>query len=153
MDTKAKTLMPAVPKEKYGYGRLRRILREYSTAPLELKLGFGSLARGIWQIFPHQTHPFVWTGLPLWFWGAFVAILGALQFLGCLYRWEKARTWAASGLAGALVYISAKYLINAPTDVALILYGTLLVGEVWVALRGWPVFGGYTLNGEVPDDN
>jgi hypothetical protein len=150
----AKTLMPALPSQHVGWGRLRRIIGRYSTAPMELKLGFGAMVRGAWQwLIPHPTHPFVWTGLALEVWGIIVLALGAAQFFGCLYRWEKIRTWAASMLVGALIYIVAKYAINAPNDIAFILYGTLLIGEVWIAVRGWPVFGAAPFNGDVQDDN
>jgi hypothetical protein len=161
MGDKAKTIMPALPRERYGWGRLVRILRDYSTAPLEIKLGLGSIARGLWQwqasMDPwehHYVHPFTWQGtIPLWAWGIIVAVLGAMQLVGVLWRFERMRTTAASCLAGSLVYITLIYMLHAPSDIATVLYGTIMLGEMWIALRGWPVLGGKPLNGNVADDN
>lgn len=139
---------------------MKWIVANLSTAPLELKLGFGAMARGVYQLWPHdvvtEPHGFAWDGaLPLWFWALVIFVLGFLQFFGCINRWERIRTWAATLLAASLVYITGKYIIvglYGPDEIASVLYGTLLVGECWIALRGWPVFGGAPYNGDVRDD-
>lgn len=151
---KPQNLLPAPPNAQKGWGRLVWIVKNLSTAPLELKLGFGAMVRGAYQILPQppaEPHGFVWDGwLPLQAWGIIVAVLGFVQFYGCLYRWERWRTWAATLLAGSLAYITGKHVLASiyGTDgIAAVLYGTLMVGEIWIAIRGWPAFGGAPLNG------
>lgn len=147
---KPHVLTPPLPNEQVGWGRLRYIIREHSTSSLELKLGFGSFWRGFWTIlWSDSTHPFVWTGtISLRGWGVIVLVLGAAQFFACLYKYGRLRSAVATLLATSLSYITMKYLLYYPPDVAVVLYGTLLVGEIWIAYRGWPILGGRPLNGQ-----
>ena len=152
------TLFPAPPHQQKGWGRFKRIVTEYSTANMELKLGFGSTARGIWLFITEldserMAHTFVWTGIiPLLFWGMAIFVLGALQMYSCLYRWDRMRSWVSLLLSASLGYMVVKYMLYDIWNIAVPLYGTLLLGQIWIALRGPGILGKKTTNGDAIHD-
>lgn len=176
---KPQTMFPAPPKEQKGIGRFRRIVTQYSTAPMELACGGGAMARGIWVLVPYiykyidaildflgintlhlskwYPHPLNLPGpYPIWAWGVFLFALGYLQVKACLapvrdIRWQRIRTLVALLIFSTLCFILTLYFLKAFDSIAVPLYALVFVMELWIMLRGFPIFGSASRNGH-PND-
>jgi hypothetical protein len=126
---------------------LKRILSEFSTAPLEIAMGVASMFRGSWTLLPYlinrEEHWLTHQRLaiqgaePIWEWGVCVLVLGFLQLWSCLYRYDLIRTLAAFASLGTNIYLFMLYIFFAPDSIAVPMYFAVGLMQLWIGLRGW----------------
>ena len=140
------TLLPPRPHERVGWGRLKRIWCEYPTAPVEILIGLGNLARGLYVLWPGH-HDTV-NGFPSWLRLLLAVVMaagGALQLHATVFELDRLRALCGIVLCGVLVGIGGFYAgqLTGREDiyaVIVIFYGLMAVGEFWIAYRTPPVF-------------
>jgi hypothetical protein len=125
---------------------LRDIVLTERTHPLELLGGLSAIARGMWVIHydglvhgsPVAVYLEAWAPVPVW--GAAVLLCGLWQ-VGALARASQLnRALASHCLAGLVGALLLGYALHDPQSIALPLYATMFVKQLWIGLRSQSPF-------------
>lgn len=137
-------LLPPQPGEERGWGRLKRVVRDYPIAPLELRAGGGAVLQALvlLAVSPDTRHVLAPIGAP-WAWCLALGLLGGLQVLAMVYEWQRSRMVIAAvmvGMTGGAVCAYALGSAERPRDLLLAgVYLAMALTQLWIALRSCPI--------------
>jgi hypothetical protein len=135
-------LLPALPGEVYGIGRLKRIATKFPSEPLEVLGALSIVAIGCWFLLPEVQFP---TGFVLTTgqvgqtrtWGLALLAIGLYKWWAVLWGYERRlhRLLAAMLAATAFFVIMMAYIRHASQHVMVVIMGVWLVQQTWIAYR------------------
>lgn len=135
-------LLPALPSEVCGLGRLKRIITKFPSEPLEVMGALSMITIGIWFLIP--TVHFPTAGVvsaasndnSRW-WGAAILAIGVFKWWATLWHYENRlyRLIAAALATTAYSLILSAYIRYAPTHVMTVIMGLWIGHQCWIAYR------------------
>lgn len=151
-------LLPALPGEVCGLGRLKRIITKFPSEPLEVIGALGMTALGLWLLLPMFlrglagllaavglptfTPPSdglptggVLTNVRLWGWG--LLLLSIYKWWATLWGYQnRLHRLFAAGLAGTGYFlILTAYIRRAPRHVVIVVMLLWIIHQCWIAYR------------------